>query len=101
MAGAAQVHDGLRTDEAGASDHDDLHHLPSSNMTSALPGTRSRYSSLDEGEQVGVHDVGMGGAHAVRELLVDLQRAVLEELDREQCRSGDRHDLVVVAMHHE
>src|SRR5262245_22528436 len=71
-----------------------------------LPSARirplhSRYSPPDEGEQVGVHDVGMGGAHAVRKLLVDFQRSTPEQLDREQCRVGDRHDLVVVAMHHE
>lgn len=36
-----------------------------------------RYSLFDKAEHVGVHNVGMGGAHAVREPLVDLERAVL------------------------
>ena len=49
------------------------------NALSSQP--QSRYLSLDEGEQVGVHDVGMGGAHAVREILVDFQRTILEQLD--------------------
>src|SRR3712207_1114046 len=58
-------------------------------------------SAADEGEKVGVHDLGMGRAHAVRESLVDLECALLQQLDREQCRIGDRHDLVVVPVHHE
>ena len=50
-------------------------------------------------QQVGVDDVGVGGAHAVREARVDLERAVLEQLDRQLGGVGDRHDLVVVAVH--
>ena len=51
--------------------------------------------------QKGVHHVGMGGAHAVRQPLVDLERAVLQQLRRQQRGVGDRHDLVVIAVHHE
>lgn len=40
-------------------------------------------------------------AHAVRELLVDLERALLQQFHRKQRGVGDRHDLVVVAVHHE
>jgi hypothetical protein len=37
-------------------------------------------SALDEGEQVGIDDVGLRRDHAVRVVLVRLQRAVLEQL---------------------
>src|SRR5262245_19961242 len=37
-------------------------------------------SGLDEGQQVRVDDVRVGRAHAVRELLVDLERALLQQL---------------------
>src|SRR5262245_47933529 len=59
------------------------------------------YSSLDEGKQVGVHDVGMGGAHAMREILVDLESPLLQELYSQVGMVGDRHNQVVVAVHDE
>ena len=40
-------------------------------------------------------------ARHVRKTLVDLQRCLLQQLCREQRRIGDRHDLVVVAVHDE
>ncbi|MNJ68422.1 hypothetical protein D3C77_646700 [compost metagenome] len=54
---------------------------------------------MDEGQQVGVDLVWMGGAQAVGKARVDLERACANELGAEQGRVGDRHDLVVVAMH--
>src|SRR4051794_6096939 len=39
-------------------------------------------STFDERQDVGVHDVGVGGGHAVRKALIDLQRAVFQELHR-------------------
>lgn len=38
-------------------------------------------SALDEGEQVGVDDLGVGRGHAVRKALVGFERAVLQELN--------------------
>src|SRR5204863_3547498 len=57
--------------------------------------------ALDEGEKVGIDHVGVRRAHAMRELLVDLQGALPEELRGEQRGIGDRDDLVVVAVHDE
>ena len=45
--------------------------------------------------------VGLGRRHAVRKALVGLQRAVLQQLGRQRRRIGIRHDLVVVAVHHQ
>src|SRR5437763_9868226 len=70
----------------------------SSRLCTAL---RSDSSSLDEGQQVGIHDLSMRRAHAMREFLIDLERAILEQLGRERRRIGYRHDLVVVAVHDE
>ena len=53
----------------------------------------------NELEQIGVDDVGVCRAHAVRKTLVHLQRRVLHELGGELRRVGDRHDLVIVAVH--
>src|SRR5216117_3632288 len=46
--------------------------------------------ALDEGEKVGIDHVGVRRAHAMRELLVDLQGALPEELRGEQRGIGDR-----------
>src|SRR5260370_40201166 len=62
---------------------------------------RSGLSPFDEGQQVRVHDLSVRRAHAVRELLIDLQRAVLEQLGRERRAISDRYELVLVAVHHE
>src|SRR6266536_5846643 len=55
-------------------------------------------SALDKGEQVGVDNVGLRRDHAVRVVLVRLQRAVLEELGREWTGGLVGDDLVVLAM---
>ena len=56
---------------------------------------------LDEGEQVRVHRIGMGGAHAVRETFVDLKSPILQELCRERRRVGNRHNLIIITVHDE
>src|SRR5438034_2028518 len=58
-------------------------------------------SALDEGEEVGIDHVGVRRAHAVRELLVDLQGALPKELRGERRGIRDRDDLVIVAVHDE
>src|SRR5690242_3345752 len=58
-------------------------------------------STLDEGEKVGIDRAGVSCAHAMRELLVNLQGTLLEEFRGEQRGISDRDDLVVVAMHNE
>src|SRR5262245_30304581 len=50
---------------------------------------------LDEGKQVRVHRIGVGGAHAVREVLVDLESRLVQELYSQQGMVGDRHNQVV------
>src|SRR5256714_13997150 len=58
-------------------------------------------SALDEGEKIGIDHVGVRRAHAVRELLVDLQGALPKELRGERRGIRDRDDLVIVAVHDE
>src|SRR5262249_52869244 len=60
-----------------------------------------RRSGLEESQQVLVDLVLPRRAHAVRRSLVYLQRRVLDDLRRQQRRSADGHDLVVVAMEDE
>jgi len=55
---------------------------------------------MNASKEVRVDHVGACRAHAVGELLVNLERAVLE-LRRQPCGIGDRHNLIVVAVHHE
>src|SRR3984885_7227534 len=45
-------------------------------------GRLTSASALDEGEKIRVDDVGMGGGHAMRVILVCLQRSMLEQLRR-------------------
>src|ERR1019366_3804517 len=56
---------------------------------------------LEEGEQVGVDLVRLGGAHAVREIWIDLQLGILDDLRGLQTCRADRDDLVIVAMQDE
>ena len=56
---------------------------------------------FQEGQQVGVDGVGLGRGHAMRKALVGFQCAVLQQLCRQRRRIGIRHDLVVIAMHHQ
>ena len=58
-------------------------------------------SALEERQQVGVDRGSLGGRHAVREALVGLERAVLQQLRRQRPGIGIRHDLVVLAVHHQ
>src|SRR6059058_3234902 len=67
----------------------------------ALLSSQRASSALDEGEKVGIDHVCVRRAHAMWELLVDLQGALLEELRGQRRGIGDRDDLVVVAMHDE
>src|SRR5229473_421956 len=57
--------------------------------------------ALEEREQVGVNGVGLSRGHAVRKALVGFQCAILQQLCRQRSRIGIRHDLVVIAMHHQ
>src|SRR5438270_2236415 len=65
--------------------------------------TWSRIVSLgfDEGEQIFVDGLGLGRWHAVRKTFVSLERAVLQQFCRERCRIRIRHNLIVVAVHHQ
>nr|GEU28259.1 hypothetical protein [Tanacetum cinerariifolium] len=60
-----------------------------------------RTSGLQEGQQVGVELVLVGGGQAVRRAFVHHQLGVLQQLGRGAARRVDRHDLVVVAVHHQ
>src|SRR2546430_2384378 len=67
----------------------------SNRISESPPGNRLR---LEEREQILVHLLLVGRAHAVRRALVDLQLRVLDQLGGEQGRGADGHDLVVVAV---
>ena len=58
-------------------------------------------SGLDEGEEVGVDDVGVDLAHAVGEAWIDLELGVLHDLGRLQTGGNDGNDLVVFAVEDE
>ena len=55
----------------------------------------------DKREQVGVDRFRVGGRHAVWEALVSLERSVFQEFGRVGSGIGVRHDLIVIAVHHE
>src|SRR5882757_3057053 len=63
--------------------------------------TQATALGRDEREQLGVDEVGVGRAHAVRKALVDLERAALKQFRRQRRRIGNRHDLVVAAVQDE
>jgi hypothetical protein len=56
---------------------------------------------FQEGQQVGVNGIGLGRGHAGRKALVGFQCAILQQLSRQRCRIGIRHDPVVSAMHYQ
>ena len=56
---------------------------------------------LYELEKIGIDLLCMRGRHPVRQALVNLQRAVLQKLGSQRACVGERHDLVVLAMHHQ
>src|SRR3989449_5248356 len=64
---------------------------------------RSWLSTLgfQERQQVGVNGVRLSRGHAVWKALVSFQCAILQQLCRQRRRIGIRHDLVVIAMHHQ
>src|SRR5690606_37478406 len=64
----------------------------------AASGRAAHPSILHERQQIRIDHVCVCRAHAVRELLVDLERAVLEQLHRLERRVRDRHDLVVITV---
>src|SRR5271167_4890485 len=60
-----------------------------------------RISRLDEGQEVLVDRVGVGGEHAMREARVELQSGILEELGLEEGSAFVRNDLVVLPLHYQ
>src|SRR3954453_15919341 len=58
-------------------------------------------SALNECQEVRVDDLRVGGAHPMRQAVVGLEGAVLQQLDRERRRVRIGHDLVVGAVHHQ
>ena len=56
---------------------------------------------FQEGQQVGVNGIGLRRGHAVRKALVGFQCAILQQLCRQRPRIGIRHDLVIIAVHHQ
>src|SRR3984957_12527552 len=56
---------------------------------------------LYEFKKIGIDLVCMRGRHPVRQTLVNLQRTVLQELGSQRACVGERHDLVILAMHHQ
>jgi hypothetical protein len=82
---------------------------PSTNFSDYAAKRRSEIALLyahtdslvfQEGKQIGVDLVRVGGGHAVRKAFVGLQYAIPQQLCRQRRRIGIRHDLVVIAMHH-
>src|ERR1039457_3480656 len=52
-------------------------------------------------QQVGVDLLRVGGGHAMRKAGIDLQVCILQYLRGHQTRGANRHNLIVVAMHHQ
>jgi len=76
--------------------------LPDSSTAACFRrGRREKMLSLDEGQKVGVQDIGIDGQHAVRQAGIGLQCAVFQKLDRLQGSIRDRNDLVVFAVQHQ
>jgi hypothetical protein len=57
--------------------------------------------ALDEGEEVGIDDIGMNREHAVRVPWIHLQSRSLDKLRLKQDRVLVGHDLIVIALHHQ
>lgn len=70
-----------------------LWHKSAANVETRESATAA--SGLKEGQQVRLDDVCVGRGHAVRQILVDLQRAVLQQLGRQRTCVGERNNLVV------
>src|SRR5215831_18707739 len=62
---------------------------------------RGAGGSLKERQQIRVNLVRIRGAHAVRKSGIDFKRCAFEDLGRLEPRIRNRHNLVVIAVHHE
>src|SRR5438034_4100640 len=56
---------------------------------------------FDKFEEVCVDSFSVRGGHPMRKALIGFQSAILEQLCRQRRRIGIRHDLIVIAMHHQ
>jgi hypothetical protein len=70
-----------------------LWHKSAANVETRESATAA--SGLKEGQQVRLDDVCVGRGHALRQILVDLQRAVLQRLGRQRTCVGERNNLVI------
>jgi Protein of unknown function DUF72 len=80
------------------------HHRPQGAKPGGCDGAHRarrmiRASALEEGEQVRIDRISMGSGHAVRKVLVALERAVFQELRGQRACGDIGHDLVVLAVH--
>ena len=57
--------------------------------------------ALDEGQEIGIDNVGMNRKHAVRVPRIDLQNRVLDQLCLQQDGVLVGYDLIVIALHHQ
>ena len=58
-------------------------------------------SGSNEGEEIRIDHLGMDSKHAVRIAGVDLQRAVLNQLDGQMARVSNRNNLIIIAVENE
>src|SRR5215469_756544 len=86
---------------SGASDDRPLSEARCRAVDSGAIGRGLRTSRVDEGKEVRVDRVGVGGEHAVREAGVDLQSGVLDELRLEERGTFVRNNLVVVPLNYQ
>src|SRR5712672_3315282 len=63
-----------------------------------LSGSRTRSSSFNEVEKVGVQFVSVCDCEAVRRTGIDLEHGVLDDVGRRSGRGIDRDNLVIIAM---
>src|SRR5271155_1913533 len=57
--------------------------------------------AFDEGQELGIDNVGMNRKHAVRVPRIDLQSRVLDQLRLKQDGVLVRYDLIVISLHHQ
>ena len=57
--------------------------------------------ALEKREQVGVDQICVGCGHAVRKVVIDLERCMLEQFRGRWTRGGNRHNLIVLAMYYQ
>ena len=63
-----------------------------------MSGSRTRSSSFNEVEKVGVQFVSVRDCEAVRRTGIDLEHGVLDDVGRRSGRGIDRDNLVIIAM---